>query len=66
MSSQCLLMCPVCGVTYDWLRSYGGDIRCCSKECHTEAEWRRTLAIMGEPYRPDPKRVSNPSKAGDE
>ena len=52
MDAQCLLHCPVCRAEFDWLRGYGREIRCCSKECHDEAEWRRTLAIMGKTYRP--------------
>ncbi len=48
---ECLLFCPVCRNEYDWHKGYGRDIRCCGKDCHDEAEWRRTLSILGEEYR---------------
>lgn len=38
------LYCPMCRERYDWHKSYGREIRCCSKSCHDEAEWRRTLS----------------------
>jgi hypothetical protein len=50
--TRCELYCPVCRQPFDWLRGYGRDIRCCCKSCHDEAEWRRTLAIMGKAYYP--------------
>jgi len=50
--TTCLFHCPVCTREYDWMRGYGREIRCCSKDCHDEAEWRRTLAILGKEYRP--------------
>ncbi len=48
------LFCPVCRQPFDWMRGYGRDIRCCGKTCHDEAEWRRTLAILGKSYYPQP------------
>jgi hypothetical protein len=51
-----LLHCPICRSEFDWHRGYGREIRCCDKLCHDEAEWRRTLSILGEPYRPKVKR----------
>ncbi len=54
--------CPICRHEFDGMHGYGRDWgkwksreirrdwKCCSKECHDEAEWRRTLAIMGKPY----------------
>jgi hypothetical protein len=52
MFTSCLLYCPVCRQEMNWHAGYGREIRCCSKACHEEAEWRRTLSIMGEKYRP--------------
>ena len=58
MMSVCKVYCPICKWEMDWMRGYGRECRCCSKECHTEFEWRRTLAIMGKPYEPQPERVA--------
>jgi len=57
MMTPLLLKCPVCGHEHDWHRGYGRDIRCCSKDCYAEADWRRCLSILGKPYYPDPRRV---------
>ena len=57
MFSRCSLHCPVCRSEFDWMKRYGRDFGCCSKECHDEAEWRHTLAIMGKPYRQQPDKV---------
>ena len=53
---KCRLYCPVCRSEMDWHKGYGREIRCCGKECHDEAEWRRTLSIMGKEYYPDPRK----------
>jgi hypothetical protein len=43
--------CNACGKQFSTdFRSYGG--RVCSRECHAELEWRKTLSIMGQPYYP--------------
>lgn len=55
--TPCLTHCPICQGQFDWMYGYGRDNRCCCKECHDEFEWRRTLAILGKPYEPDPKRL---------
>ncbi len=55
MFSRCEFYCPVCRQQFDWMRGYGKDIRCCGRECHVEAEWRRTLAILGKEYYHDPR-----------
>ena len=47
--------CPICRSEMDGMKGYGRDAHCCDKECCTEWEWRRTLAIMGKPYTPDPR-----------
>jgi len=52
MFSECKLYCPVCRQPFDWMKRYGREIGCCSKECHDEAKWREALAIMNKPYRP--------------
>lgn len=52
---ECILFCNVCRQEFDWHKGYGLDIRCCSKECFKEADWRRTLSILGENYRPQKK-----------
>lgn len=49
------LYCPVCRNLFNWWRGYGREIRCCCKECHEEADWRRTLAILGKEYYPEVK-----------
>lgn len=50
MSSFIPVSCPICQGEVDILRGYGAG-NCCDRECHDEWDWRRTLAIMGEPYR---------------
>lgn len=52
MFSYLKVLCPICGNNMDWLKGYGREARCCSKMCHDEFEWRRTLAIMGKQYEP--------------
>jgi len=46
--------CPICKSEIDGMRGYGREAKCCDKECYEEWEWRKTLAIMGKPYRPKP------------
>lgn len=46
------LYCPICRVEFDGHAGYGREIRCCGKDCHDEAEWRRTLSILGKEYYP--------------
>lgn len=57
MFTRFFLWCPICRSEMDWHKAYGRDIRCCCKECHDEAEWRRTLSILGEEYRPQKVRA---------
>jgi len=47
--------CPICRSVMDGMRGYGREARCCDRDCYREWEWRRTLAIMGKPYTPQPK-----------
>ena len=46
--------CPICKAEIDGMKAYGREALCCDKECYEEWEWRRTLAIMGKPYKPRP------------
>ena len=52
------VFCPACGgkgqTNFNGLGTYGRYL-CCGKKCHEEIEWRRTLAILNKPYRPDPR-----------
>lgn len=48
--------CPICCCEMDGMKAYGRESHCCGPTCHNEWEWRRTLAIMGKPYKPDPRR----------
>ena len=32
-----------------------GRYRCCSMKCVREMEWRDTLSILNQPYKPDPR-----------
>jgi len=52
--------CPICMAEMEWMRGYGRDARCCGKECYREFEWRRTLAIMGKSYYPQPGSRADP------
>jgi hypothetical protein len=52
MLSRCDVLCCICKTPLDWHKRYGREGCCCSRECHDEFEWRRTLAIMGKEYRP--------------
>lgn len=52
MTSTLEVFCCICKQTFDGMRHYGRDAMCCSKQCWEEYEWRRTLAILGKPYRP--------------
>lgn len=49
--------CPICQIEMDGMRAYGQESHTCCKECHNEWEWRRTLAICGSQYYPDPQRL---------
>lgn len=44
--------CPICREEYDWHKGYGGQIRCCCRECHEEVQHRRHLSILGKEYKP--------------
>lgn len=56
MFTHCQIRCAICGTEIDYHHAYGREVACCGKTCHDEFQWRRTLSIMGKPYRPDPKR----------
>jgi hypothetical protein len=43
--------CPICKSEMDGMRGCGREANCCDRECYAEWEWRKTLAIMGRPYR---------------
>lgn len=47
--------CPICRCEFDGMKPYGRR-GCCSKDCNREWQWRETLAIMNEQYKPDPTR----------
>jgi hypothetical protein len=51
------VLCPICGSEMDGMQPYGRQAHCCGRECYQEWEWRQTLAIMGKPYEPDPRRT---------
>jgi hypothetical protein len=42
--TECLLYCPVCRGEFNWHKGYD------------EADWRRTLSIVGKEYYPRKKR----------
>ncbi len=45
------IRCQICGIQFDTdFQSYRG--RACSPECWRELDWRKTLSVMGEDYRP--------------
>ena len=54
MFSYMKVHCPICRSEFDGIRSYGSQSHCCGKDCYDEWQWRRTLAIMGKPYEPQP------------
>lgn len=44
--------CPICKVECNGMKTYGKESHTCSKECHEEWEWRKTLAILNKEYYP--------------
>jgi hypothetical protein len=52
------VFCPICKGEMDGLAGYGREAKCCSRDCYHEWEWRRTLAIMKQPYRERPEKVN--------
>lgn len=54
--SRMEVYCPICRQPMDGMRGHGREANCCGKECYLEWEWRKTLAIMGEPYKPQPEK----------
>ncbi len=56
MFSRCETKCPICGGLMDWMKRYGRECGCCGSECYREFEWRRTLAVIGKDYYPDPRK----------
>jgi len=58
MFSRMEVHCPICRCEMDGMKGYGRKANCCGRECYQEWEWRRTLAIMGQPYETDPRRLS--------
>jgi len=62
------LHCCICAVEYEVTCNSGTrwENGVCSMRCHHEKEWRRTLSILGKPYRPDHRRydvAGYPAKA---
>lgn len=58
MFSQQSLYCSICGTAFK--ASVGAawqafDKAVCGQRCFHEKEWRRTLSIMGNEYREDPR-----------
>lgn len=47
--------CNTCGMRADISTMYGREFKVCSRECLREAQWRTTLSVLREPYRPDPE-----------
>jgi hypothetical protein len=53
--------CQICGKEFETdfhsasSAGYGKGRPCCSKPCWEELEWRRTLALMGKEYMPQPE-----------
>lgn len=58
MFSTCEVRCCICGQPMDWMKRYGREDCSCGPSCHREFEWRRTLAIMGKAYYPDPEPIT--------
>ncbi len=56
MFSTMQVFCSICKAEFDGMKHYGREGSCCSRECYDEWEWRRTLAIMGKAYYPDPRK----------
>lgn len=54
--SKQLVYCPICRQEMDGMKGYGRTANCCGKKCYEEWEWRRTLAILGKEYEPDPRK----------
>ena len=52
MNTPMEVRCCVCTQPMDWNKRYGREACCCSRECYGEFQWRRSLSICGEAYRP--------------
>lgn len=61
MYSYMKVYCPICREPFNGMEGYGriDATRCCNKECYQEWEWRKTLAILGKEYYPDPRKEQN-------
>jgi len=46
--------CAICCCKMDGMHNYGKESMCCSRKCFQEFEWRKTLAILGKTYEPQP------------
>ena len=55
MFSYMKVHCPICKAEMDGMKGYGREAQCCGPACYREWEWRKTLAIMGQQYRPYPE-----------
>jgi len=55
------LICQICGKEFETdfnsRGGYGREKNTCGKICYQEFDWRRTLAILGKPYYPDPTKA---------
>jgi len=49
--------CNACGKEQhsELPNAIGREGKCCSLECHRELNWRETLSIMGQTYKPRDK-----------
>jgi len=57
MFSYMKVHCPICKTEMNGMRGYGREAKCCDQECYQEWEWRKTLAILGKPYKPNPNGI---------
>jgi len=48
--SYMIVYCPICRGEFNGMMSYGRS-NCCSRICHEEWEWRRTVSILGKEYK---------------
>lgn len=47
----CETSCCICTSRMDFNHRYGSDGCCCSKDCYEELNWRKSLSVLGQPYR---------------
>jgi hypothetical protein len=52
------VLCQICGKMIELTNFNFDKHRVCGKKCYQEWNWRHTLAILGEEYRVDVKKMS--------